>query len=202
MPSGHRVKHCWAGHREAEGGCGSWTPRRSLGQPAAQVPGQGVGKGQETQRLRRRSTVDDDDVPVTGPDSLTQRDERGDLIGAGQGGQLLRDSRVDPDVAQESEQVVLDDSPGRRQPVGSTDVLGGQSRLDLDRSVSQVGGERVSEGVRPSVDMMRVRAPRRAASTPRAAAVVVLPTPPLPVQTRTLGSRSALATCADPCLDV
>ena len=91
-----------------------------------------------------------------GPDSTwaPQLEQRDDLVGAGELGQLVGHHRVDTQPLEHGQEIVLHRPPGTPDAVSSTELQGGQAGLDLDHRVGvvrrghQVNTQRVTERVR------------------------------------------------------
>ena len=193
-PGAQHEQHLGAGHRHAggrRGGRAQHGEQAALrGQQPVEVPAEHLGQREQAQRLGGGGAVDDDEVPVAALGLVGQRGERGDLLGAGQRGQLLGDDGVDPHRVEHPEQVVAHHLPvgldggvradGRACSPGSTSVVSRQVRRG-----GEVDVERVAEAVRGVGGHDQGAQPERAARTAVAAAVVVLPTPPLPVKRTT-----------------
>jgi hypothetical protein len=120
---------------------------------------------------------------------LAQLQQRQHLLGAGDDGQLLGRDRVDARDVEHAQQVALDVGPRLLEAQLGVDLLDVQPVGDGPRSAP-----RIDPGVEPkasasecaaSVESTSVRWPRRRRErTPWPAAVVDLPTPPLPVNSR------------------
>ena len=113
------------------------------------------------------------------------------LLGAGDHGELLGSDRVDAGDVQHGEQVALDGRPRLLEPLLGVDLLHAESVGHRGRLGPDLASKASASECAASVDSTRVRRPAAAASEPVPAAMVDLPTPPLPVKrsTRTSAAR-------------
>ena len=184
-----RAEHLVAGDGDAGDAAEHGT--RELGEPALRVehaihvPAEHVGQRQEADRLRGRRAVDDHEVVVTRRRELLDVGEREHLVEAGHDGELLGLERVGADPVEHVDHVAPDVVPR---------LLEAQARVQLltpeARARPATGGRRASTSnasaseCAGSVETTIVRKPDAAARAAVAAATVVLPTPPLPVNSR------------------
>ena len=81
----------------ADGGRAQHGEQAALGrQQPVEVPAEHLGQGEQAQGLGGRGAVDDDEVPVAALGLVGQGGERGDLLGAGQRGELVGDDGSTP----------------------------------------------------------------------------------------------------------
>ena len=170
------------------------------GQQPLEVPGQGLREREQPQRLGGRGAVDDDEVPVarTPPGGAARAARRPPRRRAARSAPRRRQGRSRASPAPGAGSPAPPARSGRayawRSPAARGDPA--RPRPVTPGSVGALRRSRPSASpseCAASVDMTSVRTPERAARTAHAAAVVVLPTPPLPVKRTTLGPSTARA---------
>jgi hypothetical protein len=145
------------------------------------VPGQRLGQREQPQRLTSRRAVDDDEVPRAARHLPGDLEQGEDLLGARQDRELLGLQRVDAGPLEQTEQVALHVRQVRSNAAWvSTCMAYRPVSTSVGSPVSGVPRASASEWA-GSVDRTRVLLPRAAAAAAVAAEAVVLPTPPLPV---------------------
>ena len=132
VPARHHLEHLRGRQRHAGRGGRSRAQRPdepALGrQQAVEVPGERLGQGEQAQRLGGGRAVDDDEVPWPRLDLRPQLEERGDLVGPRQRGELLGDDGVDAEGAEHAQEVVLHHPPGAVEGVWRADLQGREAR--------------------------------------------------------------------------
>ena len=126
--------------------------------------------------------VDHDQVVAPGLGELLDGEQRGHLFGARQQRQLLGDDGVEALVREQLDQEVPDLAPVALRLDAGVDL----DRVETRRELARVGARGAARSTSPrlwaaSAEATSVRRPRCAAIAAVAAAVVVFPTPPLPV---------------------
>ena len=155
-PGPQHEQHLGAGHRHTgrrrrRGPQHGEQPALGREQPV-EVPAEHLGQREQAQGLGGGGAVDDDQVPVAAVGLVGERGEGGDLLGAGQRGELVGDDRVDTHRVEHPEQVVAHDLPVGLDGGVRADRERVQAGLDLGGLAPGArGGEVDVEGVAEAV---------------------------------------------------
>ena len=161
------------------------------------VPVHDLGQGQQSQRLRGRRAVDHEQVGGPLVDVPFDVDEAEDLVQAGDDRQLLRLIVSTPAQFMSAMKYSWMSRQFVSRRSWASILLGPQVLGDARLEPISMSNESPSECA-GSVLITTVRSPDRAARTAVAAATVVLPTPPFPVNSRTRIGTSLATSHAPP----
>ena len=166
------------------------------GEDPLDVPVHDLRERQQSERLRRRRAVHHEHVVAPALHVRLHVDQGEDLVETGDHRELLGLDRLGPGPVHQLDEVVLDLAPVVLEPFLGVDLLRPEVLRDQRGRDSICSSKESPRECAGSVDITSVRLPERAARTAVAAATVVFPTPPFPVNSTTRMSRAYVASRA------